>query len=187
MPLNFLEVFSFPRSGNGILSNSEGISHSVGDGKVSTFQASDRSCSAVEHEPLILVLRMVILDSQKVLVCSDVLSSNKSPVACKSRLYLELNAIGNRLSRVLNTLLVDGPGMSELIATVPEAGPPIVRIVVSCNFEALATVVSEVSPASRPEGNLLVVVVLEGSNDSNGAIFETLVHLARNSLIFVRP
>jgi hypothetical protein len=75
--------------------------------------------------------------------------------------------------------------MSFVITTGPPASPPIVRIVISCNFKAQSSVVSNVSVSSLPESNLLVHSILEWSHTGNNSPFQSMAILVRNGFASV--
>lgn len=61
-----------PWSEDSDLSNSVVVTVSVGDGIVSLGESSDGSGSGIEGEPLVVAEGGVVLDSQSVLMSSDV-------------------------------------------------------------------------------------------------------------------
>jgi len=68
-----LVVLVGPWSQDSVLSDSIGVSISVGDGVVSLCVSSDGSGSSVKDEPLVVTEGSVVLDSQSVLMSSNML------------------------------------------------------------------------------------------------------------------
>ena len=107
---------------------------------------------------MVLVEGLVVLDSQSVLMSSNVLSPVEGSVVAHLGSDLELSAIWKWLSSPVDVLLVDVPALVVAVVAVPEDNMSVVTVVSTMNIEALATVVSDVSSVSRVPLDSLSVV-----------------------------
>ena len=151
-----------------------------GDGVVSVGSRSDGSGSPVEDPPLLVVVWVVVLDSQSEVTVSDVLVPEEGSVLGHSSLDLESDSIsewvsweGNTLSVKVELLVVSG------LVAVTVSGVSTVSIS-SVNFEALSVWSSDLSNqvVEVVEGELLVGSGAEGvavSSDDNVLVQSVVV------------
>ena len=83
----------------------------------------------------------MVLDSQSVLLSSDVLSPEEGSVSSHSVLDLESDSIVEWVSWEVNSSSVDPPGLVETIVTVPVDDMSVVGVAVAMNIKALLTIV----------------------------------------------
>lgn len=86
-----------------------------GHGVSGVGSRSDGSGSPVEDEPLLDVVRVVVLDSESVLVGTNVLSDEQGSVGAHSRFDLELETVSEWVSWEMDSGSVEHP---SLVGTV---------------------------------------------------------------------
>jgi len=144
----------------------------VGQGKGSLGERSDGLGTRVEHEPLLVVIWVVVSDSESELLSTNVLGEVQGSLASHSGLDLELESISERVVWEVSGLGVDDPSLVQSVVAVVPDGVGFVHVSSSGDVEALVAVVSDVSDLAWVEGDLLVGVVLVDSHDGWVAIGE---------------
>jgi hypothetical protein len=86
----------------------------------------------------------VVSDSKSPLIGTHVFVPEKGFVASHSGLDLELDTVGNWLSRVLSSLLIDCPSLVETVMAVPPSKVVVVVVATTINIQTLSSVVSNV-------------------------------------------
>lgn len=94
---------------------------------------------------MVLVLWVMSLDSQSVLVSSNMLFPEESLVALHSGSDLELDSVGERVVWVVVTLSIDHPSLVEAVGALVPVNVSSVSVRVSMDVEASNTLVSDVS------------------------------------------
>lgn len=132
----------------------------------------------IEDPPLLVVCRAIIVDSESHLSSSNVLGPEKGEVVWSLSLKLEFGSTLERLFWILDSLGVEVPGLVQaVVAVVPEC-VHVVMVSTTIDIQALSTVVPDVSSASSPEGDMLVVASVVKSHDSGGIVFHGTSFLA---------
>lgn len=120
----------------------------------------------------------MVVDSQSVLVSSDVFFVEQRLVSLHSRPDLELNTVTERVSRVLDASLIDDPSLILTIMTFPEVNMSSVVIMSAMNIKTLSSEVSQILAFScKPQGFLvnLRFPVSYNSSDSNSELISSLI------------
>ena len=180
-------ISSLVVSDNGSDSNLETLASLVGDGPVSLEVWSDGSGSPVEDPPLLLVPWLGVLDSESVLVSTNVLVPEEGSSRLHSSSDLESLSILQWLRWPLLGSLVDPPGLVETVVAVPEDNVSVVGVAVSVNIQALLTVVSDVSSGSTVPSDLLVGGSSVWSNADGNSNSELSVELVGNGVSSLLP
>lgn len=174
-----------PWSGDGVTSSNESSGSDLsGDGEVSSVGGSDRSGSSVEDEPLLPLPWGMVLDTQFVLVSSDVGSEvdEEGSVLRHHVSELEWNSISKRWVLVLDNDLVvggldEGPSLVGSVVAVPPDDVSHVSVAVAMDIEALSSIVSDVSSGSTIDSDLLLNLSSPLSDDSWSSDVESLASL----------
>lgn len=93
---------------------------------------------------------------------------------------MELDVVTEWLLWILDTFLVDVPGLVETVVAVPEGSVLVVYVLSTPNIEALSTIVSNVSLGSSIEGRSLVDLTNPWSNSGSNSDSITLLDLVGN-------
>lgn len=101
--------------------------------------------SSVESEPLVVSEWLVVLNSNSILVASNMLMPRKCSSTTHSGSELELDSIVQWLSWIGNGSLVNPPTLVGTIVAVPEDNMPVVSVRSTMNIKAFTAVVSDVS------------------------------------------
>jgi hypothetical protein len=160
------------------LTNSHLVVSSVGNGVVSSFNWSDGLSSSVHEPPLLIIPWLMVLDSESVVVVTDVLMPEEGSSGGHLRSQLEPNVVTEDWSVVTGTNLIQSPCLVEVIVAVPEGNVSVVMIVFTMNIKALSSVVLDVSSASIVPSDSLVdrtIVLLDVGSDSNSPVSSSLV------------
>ena len=123
----------------------ESLSSLVGDDEVFLVDWSDCLGSSVEEEPLVGLEWHVILDSQSILMSSNMLSVEECSSSFHSRSELELDSVVEWLSWPGLVLLIDPPGLAETVVAVVVDDVSVVGVGITLDLEALLSVVLDVS------------------------------------------
>jgi hypothetical protein len=167
VPSDLLESFFLPWSNDSGSVDVVSLTKLVSQDVVLSVVSSDSLSSVIKVEPLLLVFWVVVLDSESVLVTTDVFSPGDSSVACHLALELELDAIGKWIRWVFNTDSVHVPAHSSTISALTPKGVSVLVIVTTTDIKAVVTVVSDVSVVTGEESHLLVVFLFPWSNNSS--------------------
>ena len=97
-------------------------------------------------------MRVEGLDSESVLLASNVLLNEQLSSAFQQRSDLELLAVLQRISWELNTSGVDGPSLIQTVMAVVEDSVSPMSVALSSNIKALVGNVSQVSEVSTEVG-----------------------------------
>jgi len=170
VPSDSLEVLVGVLSDSGSDSNSELVTSLVGDDVASSSPSSDSLGSRIEGPPLLVVLWVVISDSESVLVSSNMLVPEEGSVRGHSRLDLELNTITKWVWWVSVTDSINVPSLVGTIVALPPDNVSVVRVVSTMNIKALVVSVSNVSSATSEESHLLSVMSSPVSGNSSVTI-----------------
>jgi len=90
-----------------------------GDDLVSVSEGSNSLGSPVESPPLSVVTWVVVLDSQSVLVGSNMLMPEEGSVSAHSSLDLELDTVSEWISWEVKWSSVDVPGLVSTVVALP--------------------------------------------------------------------
>jgi len=169
---------SNPWSDDGSNSDSVALSLLVRDGKLSSSSRSDSSSSLVEDEPLLSFTWHVVSDSESVLVSTNVLVPEEGLSSRHLRSDLESDAVSPWLSWVLDTSLINVPGLVLTVVAVPEDNVSVVSVRSTMDIETFLSVVSDVSVGTVVPSDSLVVLALplsDGSSNTNSELVSSLV------------
>ena len=100
----------------------------VGDSSLLVGFLSNGSGSAVKDEPLVVISWIVILDSNSVLMTTNVFMNRKSTTTLHSRSQLEPLSVSKWLLWELELLLVDEPSLVETVMAVVEDYMSVVSV-----------------------------------------------------------
>lgn len=181
VPLDLLGVGSSVWSDNSSNVDLEALASLVGNSVLSLGEGSDGLSSGIEDPPLLVVVWIVVLDSESILVVSDVLSEVQgSLVGEHSRSDLELNSRSKWLNWVVNSLLVEVPSLVGSIVAVVPNGPSLVMVISTVDIEASSSNISDVLDASSVPSDLLEGFSLGWSHDRIVALDEPVVTVQLN-------
>jgi len=161
------------------------VSLLVRDGVVSLVPGSDGVSPRVECPPLVVVLRVVVSDSQAVLVVADVFVPEQSALACHLGLDLELDSVSKRVAWFGVGFSVHVPLLVPIgVACIPDA---VSVMIVSCSVDvkALAASILDVHDWSWQESDLLKFLAALVKVPDNGVVaivVEVASKLYRNDL-----
>lgn len=154
-----------------------------GHSKSSVTLWSDSSGSPVKDPPLLNVSWVVVLDSESVLMASDVLSIDNSSVVSHSRSNLELLTATEWVSWEVNALSGDEPSLVGTVVASPEDNVSVVVVVTSMDIKAVTTRVSEVSVGTTEVvESLSSIVVLILSHYNSSVVSHELTSLVRDGI-----
>jgi hypothetical protein len=122
-----------------------------GDDSVSVGSRSDSLSSPVEDPPLSNVVWVVVVDSQSVLVMTNMLMPDDSSFGWHNGLDLESNTIVEWVSWVVDSLSVQEPSLVVTIVASEPDGVSVVGVGVSMHIEAQSSSVSDVSGVTWEE------------------------------------
>lgn len=130
---------------------------------------SDRSCSPVESEPLLVVLWHCVPDSEPVLTSTDVLLVENSSSSFHCGSDLEPDAIFQRISWEFDTILIDVPSL--VVSGMARMESNILSVVIFCtpDIHTESSIVSEILMVTSPELSLLIRLVSPLSDDSGNS------------------
>lgn len=131
---------------------------------VSVRVGSDGSGSPVKGPPLSVVSWVIVLDSQSVLVRTDVFVPEKSSIRGHSCFDLELDTIPQWISWNVVWFLIKVPSLVSTIMASPVDNPSVIVVVATVNIKAVSGWISEVSYATWVVGDLLVVFSVWSNN-----------------------
>ena len=137
--VNFLS----PWSGSGSDTNSVACSLLVCNDEASVIGGSDGSGSSVEDPPLLVVLWIVISDSESVLTGSDVLSIEESSVVFHLRFDLESDVVSIWLLWICPADLINLPSLVLSVMAVPPGNMSSVSVSSTMDIKAFASDVSD--------------------------------------------
>jgi len=120
----------------------------------------------IEDEPLLLVSLHDVVNSESVLVSTNMLFDSEGLSASHKGSDLELSSISEWLSSQGLTGLIEDPSLVGTVVAVVEDNVSVVSVRLSVDIEALVTVVSDVSDRSVVVSNSDVVRVIELSQNS---------------------
>ena len=129
---------------------------------------------------MVAVEGLVVLDSQSVLMSSNVLVDRQGSVVTHLGSDLESDSVVEWLSSPVDVLLIDVPALVETVVAVPEDNMSVVSVGSTVNIEAFATVVSDVSSLSRVPLDSLGVVTSPWSDGGSNSDSEALTLLVSN-------
>ena len=90
---------------------------------------------------------------------------------------MESSSVTEWLSSIDDTLLVNVPSLGEVIVTVAELNVSVMRITSSVNFEALTSIVLDVSSGTVVPSDLIVGLTLVWSHGSSNTNSESVTQL----------
>jgi hypothetical protein len=163
------------------------VSSSVGDNPVFLSSSSDGLGSSVEVEPLSVVPWLVVVDSQSVVVVTNVLMPEQGSVAAHSGSNLESDSVTKDWSVIDSTLLVEPPSLVGTIVAVPEDDVSVMSVGVSMDIKALSSVVLEVSAAAVVPSDSVLVKTLVWSGSSSNSNSEVCTELVTNAVSSSSP
>ena len=105
---------------------------------LSVGPGSDGSSSSVEDPPLLVVVWVVVLDSQSVLVVTNMLSVEQGSSAGHSGLDLESQTVFEWVSWEVWPLLVNVPGLVKTVVAVEEDNVHVVNVSATWDIKACA-------------------------------------------------
>ena len=97
---------------------------------------------------MLVVVWVVVLDSQSVLMVTNVLVPEESSLAWHDSLDLESNTVSKWVSWVVNSSSVNGPSLVLTVMAFEPDGVSVVRVVCSVDIKAETGSVSDVSVMS---------------------------------------
>jgi len=122
-----------------------------GDDESSVTSSSDSSGSPVKYPPLSNVVWVVVLDSESVLVVTNVLVVSDSSSVSHERFDLEFDSISQWVSWEVNSSSIKEPSLTNLIVAIIPVGKSVVAVAISLGTETSSTWVSDVSVVSWVE------------------------------------
>lgn len=146
----------------------------VGDGEVSLEVWSDSSSSAVKDPPLLLVKWHVVLDSQSVLVSTDVFVPEQGSTTAHLRSQLESDSVGNWLLWILSSLLVDPPGLVGSVVAIPEDDMSSLGIACPMDIETFLSIVLDVLLVLAEPSDSILVISSIGSDAGSSSDIESV-------------
>ena len=158
------------------------VSSSVGDNPVLLSSSSDGLGSSVEVEPLSVVPWLVVVDSESVVVVSDMLVPEQGSVAAHSGSDLESDSVSENWLVVDGTDLVEPPSLVGTIVAVPEDDVSVVTVVCTVHIQALSSVVLDVSVVAVDPSDLVLVETLVWSGSSSDSDSEACAELVTNAV-----
>lgn len=141
---------------------------SQGNGKSSVGSASDGSGSPGPDPPLLFVTWVVVLDSESILVSSDVLIVGKSSSGVHLSLDLELTT--SWISWEWESSSVEAPSEGLVARAVVPVDHSVVAVVLGLSSEASATWVSQVLASATEVRDLLVHSLLGSESLKDGSL-----------------
>jgi len=160
----------------------EALASSSGHCESDVRCSSDCLCPVVELEPLLDVVWVVGVDSQQVLVVSNVTTQEESSVACHLGLQLELVAswvegwVGVSYSGS-----VKDPLLTCSWVAGPEDDVSVLMVGLTIHIKALASVVPQVRVRTLPESEVLVDFTSPRTDHSSNSDSVAVVLLIRDS------
>lgn len=167
---NLLVGVSFPPSHHSIGTVSETLAILSGQSEQDIASKSDGSGSMIKHEPLVVVVRVVSVNSQQVLVATDVTAAHEqSSVGCHFRSQVESDFVFVKVRWICNSVLVNDPTLISFIVAIPPGHVSVVIIVTNStvNVKTFASVVSDCFSCFLVPMNLLMDFTLPWSDDSS--------------------
>lgn len=144
---------------------------------------SDRSSSPVEHEPLLEVIWVGVLDSQSILVGTDVLSNIECSVCGHSRFDLEFDSASEWIFWEVNSLSVDNPTLRRIASASPPHYLFSVGVFSTIKIKAMSWDVSDVLACTTIVGRSLISFSDPLSNNSLLGSQESLTSLVGNGKV----
>lgn len=181
--VNFISILS----NNGSNSNSESVSLLVGNNPVSVGEWSDSSSSSIKDEPLLVVLWCIVSNSKSVLLSTNVLVPEESSEVSHSRFNLESNSIGEWLSWVSESSLVNDPSLIESVMAVPVDNMSVVNVSSSMYIKAHLSVESNVLQVLVQPLDSLGNLSSVWSNDYHDSSSQTVSGSSRESVVSSSP
>lgn len=124
--------------------------------------------SPVEDPPLFVAVWVVVLDSESVLMSTNVFMPEEGSSASHLGLDLESSSISDWVSWIRDSSGVDGPALVGMVVASPEDDMSVLRVRPSVDVEALSWDISDVSGTSTVVSNHLVVVTSGVLSDNSG-------------------
>lgn len=167
VPLDSLGVVTREWSESGSDIDLEALTSLVGKSVLSLVESSDGLGSLIEGEPLLLVIWVEVLDSESILVSTNVLSRVKSSVLIHSGSDLELDSGSQWLLWILNGFLVNPPSLvGTVMALVPDQVSVMV-VMTTMDIKASISNISQVLSLSCEPSDSLNLFFLELSDGSS--------------------
>jgi hypothetical protein len=124
----------------------------------------------------------MVLDSESVLVSTNMLVPEESSLGSHSRSDLESSSVLEWLSWPLNGSLIDPPSLVETIVAFVEDGVHVVGVSVSIDIKAESSVVLDVLVMSIVPSDLIEVLSSVWSDDGSGSTVEVASDLLSNNV-----
>lgn len=107
---------------------------------------------------------IVVLDSQSVLVATNMLMPEESSCSAHSSLDLELDTISQWISWNVHWSSIKVPSLVSTVMASPVDNPSVVVVFATMDIKAVSCWISEVSSATWIVGELLVVFSVRSQN-----------------------